>query len=132
MSRHWATILIELLLIVIGILIALSIDGWVQDREDRRTELTYLGVLSRDLDLMAEQLQVYIEFETSIAESGAAVLKLLSGEGYERQGEVLREHMSNMSSRRTLRLSSAAYTDLTSTGSLRLIRSRSLRDVLPG
>lgn len=130
LGRHWSSIAIELLLIVVGILAALSIDDWVGERENRRTERDYLQILSRDLDQMAEQLQAYIEFETSMAESGAAVLHSLSVDGYEKQGEALRGQLSNMGSRRTLRLVSAAYTDLTSTGNLQLIRSRSLRDQL--
>ena len=129
-GRHWSSIGIELLLIIVGILAALSIDDWAEERENRRTEQDYLQILSRDLDQMAEGLLAYVEFETSMAQSGAMVLKLLSGEGYERQGEVLRGQLSNMGSRRTLRLVSAAYTDLTSTGNLQLIQSRSLRDQL--
>ncbi|MCH5374532.1 MAG: hypothetical protein JJ992_11185, partial [Planctomycetes bacterium] len=79
---------------------------------------------------MAEQLRAYIKFENSMAEAGATVLKTLSVEGYEKQGEFVRRHLSGMGSRRTLRLVSAAYTDLTSTGNLQLIRSRGLRDQL--
>ena len=29
-SRHWSTLVIELLLIVVGIIVALSIDDWAQ------------------------------------------------------------------------------------------------------
>jgi hypothetical protein len=130
LHRHWVRFVAELMLIVIGILVALSIDGWAQDREDRRNELAYLGVLSRDLDQMVEQLEVYIEFATITAESGAGVLRILSGDRFEEYTGELGLYLSSMSARRTLRLVSAAYTDLTSTGNLRLIRSRSLRDQL--
>ena len=117
-------------MIVAGILVALSIDDWVQERENRRTEQDYLQILSRDLQQVTEQLRSYIDFEVSMARSGATVLKTLSGDGYEQQGEELRGHLSSMGTRRTLRLASAAYTDLTSTGNLQLIRSRNLRDRL--
>ncbi len=129
-GRRWSAIGIELLLIVVGILVALSIDDWAQDRENQRTEQDYLQILSRDLQQMTEQLLSYIDFEVSMAKSGATVLKTLSGDGYEQQGEAVRGHLSSMGSRRTLQLVSAAYTDLTSTGNLQLIRSRDLRDQL--
>jgi hypothetical protein len=129
-SRHWSTFIIELLLIVVGIIVALSIDDWAQQRKDENTEEVYLRLLIRDLDQMAEQLQAYIDTETSMATSSAKVLKILSGDGYERQGETLRGYLSDMGTRRTLRMVSAAYTDLTSTGNLQLIHTRSLRDKL--
>ncbi|MCH5374533.1 MAG: hypothetical protein JJ992_11190, partial [Planctomycetes bacterium] len=37
-ARRWSAIGVELLLIVVGILVALSIDDWAQEREDQRTE----------------------------------------------------------------------------------------------
>jgi len=129
-SRHWSTLVIELLLIVVGIIVALSIDDWAQQRKDKNTEEIYLRLLIRDLDQMAEQLQAYIDTETSMATSSATVLRILSGPGYERQGEALRGYLSDMGTRRTLRMVSAAYTDLTSTGNLQLIHTRSLRDKL--
>jgi len=129
-GRRWRAVGIELLLIVVGILVALSIDDWAQERENRLIEQDYLQILSRDLGQIAEQLRAYIDFETSMAEAGATILKTLSAGGYERQADAVRGHLSSMGSRRTLRLVSAAYTDLTSTGNLQLIRSRGLRDQL--
>ena len=129
-GRHWSTFVVELVLIVVGIIVALSIDDWVQDREDQRSEKIYLALLSRDLDQMIESLQSYIDTETAMATASATTLKTLAVDGYEQKGEELRGYLSDMGTRRTLRLVSAAYTDLTSTGNLRLIRSRDLRDRL--
>jgi hypothetical protein len=129
-DRNWGLVSLELLLIIVGILAALWIDDWVEERKDRRTEMVYLGLLVRDLDQMSESLQGYIDTETTLASASATVLKMLATEGYEQKGAELRGYLSDMGTRRTLRLVSAAYTDLTSTGNLQLIRSRSLRDDL--
>jgi hypothetical protein len=129
-DRNWGLVSLELLLIIVGILAALWIDDWVEERKDRRSEMVYLGLLVRDLDQMSESLQGYIDTETALASASAAVLKMLATEGYEQKGAELRGYLSDMGTRRTLRLVSAAYTDLTSTGNLQLIRSRSLRDEL--
>jgi len=129
-SRHWSTFVVELALIVVGIIVALSIDDWAQERENRRSEKIYLASLVRDLDQMIESLQAYIHIETTIASASATTLKILGDDGYEQRGEELREHLSNIGTRRTLRLVSAAYADLTSTGNFQLIRSRDLREQL--
>ena len=129
-SRHWSLVAIELLLIVAGIMVALSLDDWVQDRENQRTERVYLGLLSRDLDQMAESLQRYIDTESHMAMASSTVIRKLSDDGYEIEAELLRGYLSDMGMRRTLQLVSATYTDLTSTGNLHLIRSQGLRDQL--
>jgi hypothetical protein len=129
-SRHWSLVAIELVLIVAGILAALSIDDWAQERENRRTEQVYLGLLSRDLEQMSESLQAYIDTETAMAEASATVLRKLSVDNYQVESEALRGYLSDMGTRRTLQLVSPTYTDLTSTGNFRLIHSPSLRDQL--
>lgn len=129
-SRHWSSFVIELVLIVVGIIVALSIDDWVQERKDQRSEKIYLASLIRDLDQMVESLQAYVDTETAIASASATTLKILTVDGYEQKGEELRENLSDMGTRRTLRLVSAAYADLTSTGNFQLIRSRDLREQL--
>ena len=129
-SRHWSTFVIELALIVVGIILALSIDDLVQEREDQRSEKIYLASLIRDLNQMVESLQAYVDTETAMASASATTLKILAVAGYEHKGEELREYLSGMGTRRTLRLVSAAYADLTSTGNFQLIRSRDLREQL--
>ena len=46
----------EFIVIVVGVLVALAADGWRQDQADRRAEEQYLGRLSADLELGADQL----------------------------------------------------------------------------
>ncbi|MCA8975261.1 MAG: hypothetical protein KDC98_11095 [Planctomycetes bacterium] len=56
----------EVLLVVIGILIALQINNWNNDRVDRRSEAKYLENLERDL---REQLRIttaQIDYEESV------------------------------------------------------------------
>lgn len=129
-SRHWSTFVIELALIVVGVIVALSIDDWAQERENQLSEKIYLASLIRDLDQIVESLQTYVDTETAMASASATTLKILAVEGYERKGEELREYLSDMGTRRTLRLVSAAYADLTSTGNFQLISSRDLREQL--
>ena len=45
LRRRWPEFAVEFILIIVGILTALTIDGMAQDRKDRETETTYLELL---------------------------------------------------------------------------------------
>ena len=129
-GRHWSSFLLELALITIGILLALYIDARIQERQDRDAERASLAVLSRDLDQMRASLKDYREFEAQKAAVARRLLQVL------REGPVdvsdfdFRADLWTLSSRRTMRLISAAYTDMISTGNVRLIEDRALREQL--
>ena len=57
MARFWSYALGEILLLVIGILIALQINNWNEDRKERKLAATYLDNL--ELDLQAEALAAF-------------------------------------------------------------------------
>ena len=130
LERKWASLLVELLLIVSGILIALYIDGWVKDRQDRESEATYLALLREDLALIENMLQEYVRFEKDNATTARDVYAAVSGETLSATPDEIRIMLSRLASRRTLRIVSAAYTDLTSTGNIRLIRNQELRNAI--
>jgi hypothetical protein len=127
-NKHWATLGVELVLVVAGILIALAIDGWADDREDRKSEQVYLELLVRDLGQIESQLKEQIDFEANVAKTCREVYSLISGDNPAAESKRIGEMLSFLSVRRTLFLESAAYADLTSTGSLGLIQDRTLRD----
>jgi hypothetical protein len=127
LERRWLSMFAELVLIVAGILIALAIDGWVQDRKDRDSETTYLELLRDDLTLIEAELAQFIEFENSILATGRAFLDAISTEDSSNDHRPLQGMLGEMSIRRTLSVVSAAYADLTSTGNLQLISNPELR-----
>jgi hypothetical protein len=122
--------LAELILIVAGILIALYIDGRVQDRQDRASEATYLALLREDLTLIEDMLEEYVRFETDNATTARDVYVAVSGEVLSATPDEIRHMLSQLASRRTLRIVSAAYTDLTNTGNIQLIRNQALRNAI--
>ena len=54
-ERNWSTVALEVLIVVVGILIGLQVDGWTETRKDRRDEQLFLARLHDDVTL-AEQL----------------------------------------------------------------------------
>ena len=127
LDRRWLSLLAELVLIVAGILIALYIDGLVQESKDRESETTYLELLRDDLSLIEAELTEYVEFEQSILAVGKTFLDAISTEEISENPRPLQGMLGEMSIRRTLSVVSAAYTDLTSTGNLQIISNPGLR-----
>lgn len=120
-------VVVELVLIVVGILTALAIDGWAQDRQDRESERVYLELLRDDLTLIEDQLRSYADFESANLETAASLFATMARDNDARDAAQIRSALASLSVRRTVQVSSAAYTDLQSTGSLQIIRNRELR-----
>jgi hypothetical protein len=127
-SLQWGHILVELALLVSGILIALAVDGWIDDRRDERTERQYLELLARDLEQDVESLDEVRRFEEAQVAASVLVYRGLRQRVAPEDREAVAAALGQLTSRRTLRLRRAAYTNLLSTGDLRLIRNPALRD----
>lgn len=128
-EMRWSHVAIELALLVAGILIALAVDGWIDDRRDERAERRYLELLQRDLDSNLDVLAETLEFEERQAAAAAMAYRALrAGAVPPQEREAVAAALNQLTARRTLRLARATYTDLLSTGNLRLIRNAALRD----
>lgn len=120
-------VIVELVLIVVGILTALAIDGWAQDRRDRESERAYLELLRDDLVLIESQLRNFADFEkANLATAASRYVALAPGEVRIDPAQV-QSALAGLTVRRTVQVASASYTDLQSTGNLQIIRNRELR-----
>lgn len=127
-ETRWTQVFIELLLLVVGILVALAIDGWMEDRRDARTERLYLERLVRDFDQDREVLEEFVEFEERQAADAVLAYRSLC-EGTEvADREAVARALDHLTTRRTIRLARATYSDMLATGNLRLMRDAGLRD----
>jgi hypothetical protein len=127
LRRRWPEFTVEFILIIVGILTALTLDGLVQDRKDREIETTYLELLRDDLAQIETELAHFVEFEKSMLTTGKAFLDAVSTADPSSGDRPLHGMLGELSIRRTLTVDSAAYTDLTSTGNLQLIANQDLR-----
>lgn len=126
-ARSFGIVLAELLLIAAGILIALAVDGWAQDRDERRLEQASLELLRADLLLLDEQLVEFIDYQRRAQRSAASVHRVLVTVERMPRDDRVRSAVVDLTSRRTLRLPRASYAELVGTGNLRLIRDPALR-----
>jgi type II secretory pathway pseudopilin PulG len=127
LHRRWPEFAVEFVLIIVGILAALYIDGWMQARQDRKSEQAYLELLREDLDLIEGELQGYVDFEATNVETGSATYAMLDVEDPSAGYAKIQLNLALLSARKTLQITSATYTDLQSTGNLQLIRNQDLR-----
>lgn len=131
-EMRWGQVAVELLLLVLGILIALAIDDAMQDRRDAKMERQYLEGIVRDLDrdlLVLEEFGAYHESQTA---DGVMAYRALRGGTVVKDQEEVARALSRLMSRRTLRLSHPTYSNLVGTGNVGLIRNVELRDRIVG
>jgi len=131
-GMRWAQVVLELALLILGILIALAVDGWMDGRRDARAERQYLELLVRDLNRDLEVLDEVMAYEQRQLEDGILAYRALRSGVAPADREVVAGALTRLTSRRTLRLTRATYTDLLSTGNLRLVRNAALRDRIVG
>jgi len=127
-ARSAAQAAAELSVIVVGILLALGIDGWVEARDEAGLEVHYLALLVRDLDATEESLDRFIAVNERTRAAGVEGYRMLHLPVDRIDGDRLSATLEAAGTRLTPRLPRAAYTELLSSGSLRLIRDRTLRD----
>jgi hypothetical protein len=65
----------EIVLVVIGILIALQVNNWNENRKLRNQEIIYLNNLKNDINAQIHMLDVYIDFEDIIIDQTKDIIK---------------------------------------------------------
>ena len=116
-------------MIVVSILLAFWIDAWWVGLEEAEDERESLELVSRDLNAAILQLTEYAEFAERVGTGGLDAVAALSS-GDPRDRVELSRMIQQATDRKTVALPAAAYTDLVSTGNLRLIQNRKLRDAI--
>ena len=119
---------LELLVLILGILIAFQIDRWAEDRRDRQQEYEYLLRLKDDLQIEINSMDMTIKFAETRVASILFLEKVISNPEFDQ------EHLSDvpvameMASWRSFpQINAFVYTELQNSGKLALIRSEVLR-----
>jgi hypothetical protein len=121
-------VLLELMLLIAGILIALAVNGWIEERREARTEHLYLERLARDLDQDLAVIEEFAEFERRQTDDAVLAYKPLCGGQAGASKDDVARALDHLTTRRTVRLVRATYADLVATGNLGLIKDPGLRD----
>jgi hypothetical protein len=100
---RWGHVFIERVLLIMGILIALAVNGWIGDRADARSESQYLERLLVDFDRDLEVVRDYRTFEEMRVADGILAYRVVTG-AEDSDRERVAEALTRLISRRTLRL----------------------------
>lgn len=79
-SQDWATVFIEFVLVVLGVLVALEVDRYNERQKERADEINYLLALERDLQRDIDDHRTLIEAFSTIESFGDSAIKTLNGQ----------------------------------------------------
>ncbi len=127
-SIPWPRILAEGFAIVVSILLAFGIQAWWEGRQDSIDARESLELVSRDLSETIDQLGEFERLMALQTEAALSAHRAMSRGSASLDEEAVSTAIIRVSGRRTVRLPSAAYTGMLSSGGLGLIEDRSLRD----
>ena len=119
----------DIVVIILGVLIALAFDNWAAGRSDRRSERLYLQRLGRDLRADSVMLADYHRTAV-VGESAARTLLSNLSDAARMPDSAVARNFSDATRGAYLSPHSPTIEELKSTGNLRVIRSDTLRDAI--
>ena len=127
LKLDWAYAIGELAIVVVGVLIALGVDSWNDERLDRRLEHRYMAGLVQDLREDTLELGRALALAEQFAEDGRSVLRVAEGGD---PGRTPAEFLRSIEFAGFLYFpihTRPTYDELVSTGNLGLLRDGGLK-----
>jgi hypothetical protein len=124
----WTRVLVEGVVIVGSILLAFGIDTWWDRLGEKTEERESLLVVEANLQVAIEHLASYEDESERIVEASIGAYRALSSQVAEGARDSIADLLITSGVRTTMRLPRTGYVDLVSTGALRLIRDRQVRN----
>ncbi len=119
----------EIVLVVIGILIALSINNWNETRKLRNQELKYLKNLQSDIELNIADITEFLNSGNSSIESANKVLDYYEGKPLEDLND-LNYHATNVYVWYRFTIHDNTYQELINSGNIAIISNDSIKNGL--
>ena len=118
----------EIILVVIGILIALQINNWNEDRKNNKLEANFISRLLDDLYEEENYLQSYIKYNTQVSDRAKKAIQYF--ENYDNVDYNPEESLIDLyqaSQISDARAPNSTYQELIASGQINLLRSDSLK-----
>lgn len=120
----------EIILVVIGILIALQINNWNNNRIDNISETNYIKNIERDLNNQIKAIDTQINFEAEVADYCKIALKPYTETNKLKIDSTFAVALGTIASRRTFLNPNPAYIELISSGNIELLKNEKFKDQL--
>lgn len=117
----------EILLVVIGILIALQINNWNQAKQNQKLEVDYLKGIKRNLNDDISELNRLFKSDTLMFDAYAFLIKTLNGSNYKSKGREIASGLYTIARLTWFEGQNVVFEDLKYSGNLNLIQSDSIR-----
>lgn len=130
--RHdWFAVAVEILVVVIGLLLAFQFDRWREDRVERAEERVYIQRLVADVGKDIPEIEYAIDLQSLRLELADLLIAAIETPEVALDKPVLFIGAVNQAAfTYTPELTSHTFENLRSTGNLRLIRSESVKNAL--
>ena len=129
-SKYFKYAIGEIILVVIGILIALQINNWNNNRIDSKREAGYIKNIERDLNNQIKAIDRQIDFEAEVADYCKIALKSYTETNALKINSTFAVAMGTVASRRTFLNPNPAYIELISSGNIELLKNENFKDQL--
>ncbi|WP_455170470.1 DUF6090 family protein [Aegicerativicinus sediminis] len=121
----------EIVLVVIGILIALSINNWNENRKRKNKEIYYLNSVKTSIDLSQKEFNRVINDAEEIHSSADTLIVLLATNSTNKlRNKTLDSLMYNSGNYSIMSLNDAGIKEILNTGSLDIIQDEGIRIIL--
>ena len=117
----------EIALVMIGILLALQVNNWNQQRIEKTSELTYLQNLKNDLELQINEFTFTINAETNVGNTMNNAASFIEAGRHKTDMDSLNKILAYVIANRTVNIFDATFEDLKSTGNIRLISNDQIK-----
>jgi hypothetical protein len=128
-SKYFKYAIGEIILVVIGILIALQINNWNNDQTDRKNEKKYLSNIIKDLKKDVERLEWLINFREDRLVGDQALINHINGDPIESL-DTISEYVVNAMMEEKFSPNNITFLELTNSGRLNIIRNDSIKLLL--
>lgn len=130
-SKYMLYAIGEILLVVIGILIALQLDTWKNESRDRERETYYLNSIKTSIELSQHELDRVINDAQLISSSADTLFLLLTHQNHELlQGKFLDSLLFTSTDYSEISLNDGGIQEVLNTGSLDIIKNDRIRIIM--
>ncbi len=120
----------EITLVVVGILIAVSIDNWNSDRIQKAKEQTYLRNILRDLEEQLIKIDDQVEFESKVAEVAYPIIDYYKKSKSFQVDSAFTAGIGLLTGRVTFIKIDPTFSELVTSGNIDIIRDEKIKNEL--
>ncbi|MFH6769749.1 DUF6090 family protein [Gaetbulibacter aquiaggeris] len=122
----------EIILVVIGILIALAINNWKENQKLRNQEITYLNNLRDDLETQINMLDIYIDYENIIIDHSNDIIEHYElNEGFKNMDSIFPK-LNDLTTRWTFSNANTTLLQMLNSNQINIIQNTKLKEELIG